>query len=410
MNELTIKRGPARSRLAAPASQTTERATLRILGTEITLLDEIRTRAEADLGIRIEFDCRNFQATQRQAARSPDAFDIYDQCFHNLDIVWYWRAVQAIDTTRIANWNEVSELTREGVIRPSARVGRGDAPVTRLYVQADGALGSRVTRHISMLPTVHNFDAFAYDERAVAGHPERVGSWKALLDPAFHGRVALVDEPAIGIFDAVLAAESAGLMRFADTGNLSVEEIDALIDRLLVLKADGHFAGFWQTVDDATRMMADGSMALGSMWSPSIAALKQRKIPVRQAVPAEGYRAWHGGLSLSARLEGRLLDVAYEYLNWWLSGWPGAVVARQGYYMSVIDRIRPHLSAPEWDYWYAGLPASVDLPGPGGQTSIKAGSIRSGGSYWDRAANIAVWNTTMDEHNYLVRRWVELVG
>jgi putative spermidine/putrescine transport system substrate-binding protein len=124
----------------------------------------------------------------------------------------------------------------------------------------------------------------------------------------------------------------------------------------------------------------------------------------------EGYRAWHGGLSLSARLEGRQLDIAYDYLNWWLSGWPGAVVARQGYYMSVLDRIRPHLSEAEWNYWYGGRPAAVDLPGPGGETSIKAGSLRSGGSYWDRAANIAVWNTTMDEHNYLVRRWVELVA
>ncbi|KQT82814.1 extracellular solute-binding protein [Aurantimonas sp. Leaf443] len=410
MNDLTVKSRPAPARLAAPAVQTDPRPMLRILGTEITLLEEIRVQAEADLGIRIAFDCRNFQATQRHAAGSPDAFDIYDQCFHNLDIVWYWRAVQAIDTARIAAWGEVSELTKEGTIRPSARVGRGDAPVTRLYVQADGSLGSRASRFISMLPTVHNFDAFAYDERAVDGHPERVTSWKALFDPAFHGRVALVDEPAIGIFDAVLAAEAAGLMRFADSGNLSVEEIDALIDLLLTMKADGHFAGFWQTVDDATAMMADRRMALGSMWSPSIAALKQRQVPVRQAVPVEGYRAWHGGLSLSARLEGRLLDVAYDYLNWWLSGWPGAVVARQGYYMSVPERIRPHLSAAEWDYWYGGMPAARDLPGPGGRPSITAGSLRSGGSYWDRAANIAVWNTTMDEHNYLVRRWVELVG
>jgi putative spermidine/putrescine transport system substrate-binding protein len=36
--------------------------------------------------------------------------------------------------------------------------------------------------------------------------------------------------------------------------------------------------------------------------------------------------------------------------------------------------------------------------------------VRSGGSYWQRANCIAVWNTTMDEHNYLVRRWMQLVG
>lgn len=36
--------------------------------------------------------------------------------------------------------------------------------------------------------------------------------------------------------------------------------------------------------------------------------------------------------------------------------------------------------------------------------------LRVGGSYWQRANSIAVWNTTMDEHNYLVRRWMQFVG
>jgi putative spermidine/putrescine transport system substrate-binding protein len=68
------------------------------------------------------------------------------------------------------------------------------------------------------------------------------------------------------------------------------------------------------------------------------------------------------------------------------------------------------MTPAEWDYWYAGLPAVEDLPGPDGKIHIRAGSVRSGGSYWQRANCIAVWNTTMDEHNYLVRRWMQLVG
>lgn len=105
-----------------------------------------------------------------------------------------------------------------------------------------------------------------------------------------------------------------------------------------------------------------------------------------------------------------MLDVAYDYLNWWISGWPGAVVARQGYYISTPERSRRYMTAAEWDYWYEGLPAREDLPGPDGSTRVKRGSVRSGGSYWQRANGIAVWNTTMDEHNYLVRRWMQLVG
>jgi putative spermidine/putrescine transport system substrate-binding protein len=50
------------------------------------------------------------------------------------------------------------------------------------------------------------------------------------------------------------------------------------------------------------------------------------------------------------------------------------------------------------------------LPGPDGTTTIAEGEVRSGGSYLQRASSIAVWNTTMDEHNYLTRRWAELVA
>lgn len=410
MNEASGREFRARGRLAAPALNTHGAATLRVLGTEITLLEQLRRAAELDLGIRIVFENHDFPNAQRKAAREPDSFDVYDQCFHNLDIVWYWRAIQAIDTARIPLWDEVSSLSRSGTISPSAPIGQGDAPVTKLYVQPDQSLGPQPSRFVSMLPTVHNFDSFGILEGSGPPASERATSWAALLDPEWHGRVALVDEPAIGIFDVALAAQSAGLLSFSDIGNLSAEEIDRLIALLTERKRRGHFASFWRTAAEATEQMAQGRFAIGSLWSPSIASLKRQGVAVRQAIPREGYRAWHGGLCLSRRLEGRQLDIAYSYLNWWLSGWPGAVVARQGYYMSVVDRVRPHLSRAEWDYWYDGRPASEDLPGPDGEPSIRQGASRSGGSYWSRASNVAVWNTTMDEHNYLVRRWGELVA
>jgi len=78
--------------------------------------------------------------------------------------------------------------------------------------------------------------------------------------------------------------------------------------------------------------------------------------------------------------------------------------------MSIPGRVRSHLTPAEWAYWYEGEPAPSDLPGPDGTITVRAGSVRSGGSYWQRASSIAVWNTTMDEHNYLVRRWTQFVG
>src|ERR1700721_1746898 len=75
------------------------------------------------------------------------------------------------------------------------------------------------------------------------------------------------------------------------------------------------------------------------------------------SLPAEGSPGWHGGLCLSSRADPKVVDAAYAYFNWWLEGWAGAQLARQGYYMSVPERTRAHLSDAEWSYWYLGLAA-----------------------------------------------------
>lgn len=405
-----MKKTTQSPRPPAPAIHTAGRPYLRILGTEITALPEIQKQAEADLGITIAFENLDFLSAQRKAATQPETYDLYDQCFHNLDIVWFWRAIQPIDLERIRRWDEVTDLTKTGRIGPNASFGHGDAPVTKLYVQPSQSLGAQRSRWISMLPTVHNFDSFAFRPDIVNGSAERIGSWGALFDEHWAGRAALVDEPAIGIFDAALAAQARGDIAFRDIGNMSIAEIDALIGLLEERRREGHFHRFWRTAAEAADMMAAGETVIQSMWSPGLAALRRRGVPVEEAVPAEGYRAWHGGLCLSSRLPEGLRDAAYDYLNWWLEGYAGAVVARQGYYMSVPDRVRPHLTADEWAYWYDGEPTATDLPGPDGTIGIKAGSVRAGGSYWQRASSIAVWNTTMDEHNYLVRRWARFLA
>ncbi len=398
------------ARLATPALHLAGRPIVRVLGTEITLLESIRARAEADLGITLTFENLDFVSAQRKAATRPETYDVYDQCFHNLDIVWFWRAIQAIDLKRIARWGDVSDLTKTGRIHPGAAIGRGDAPVTKLFVQPNRSLGSAPSDRISMLPTVHNLDSFAYNSNVVNGHLEPSASWGALFDDRWAGRVALVDEPAIGIFDAALAAQAQGEAHFDDIGNMSTAEIDRLMEFLASRKRAGFFCGFWKTAAEAADMMLAGEATIQSMWSPGVSFLRSRGFSVREAVPREGYRAWHGGLCLAAHLTGRTLDAAYEYLNWWLDGWAGAVVARQGYYMSIPERVRKHLTAAEWSYWYEGEPAAQDLCGPNGKKTVGRGEMRSGGAYRQRASRIAVWNTTMDEHNYLVRRWAQLVG
>ncbi|GHG99341.1 ABC transporter substrate-binding protein [Pseudodonghicola xiamenensis] len=380
---------------------------LRILTTEIQPWRFLKAQAEADLGFPLEFIEKDFNSAQRTAAIDPASYDIYDQCFHNLDIVWYWRAIQAIDTRRITRWDEIDDLTRtRGGQVASAR---GDAPASRLFVQHDATLSDSASGRISMLPTFYNFDSFAVETTGLDVDRE-VTSWAELLDSKWAGRVALVDEPAIGLFDLAMALSASGQMSFRDMGNMSVEEIDTLVDHATALIHAGHFAPFWLRANEPVERFLDRELKLSSIWSPTIVEMKRLGVSVRQARPEEGYRAWHGGMCLSRHLDGEKLDRAYAWLNWYLDGYAGAVVARQGYYMSVADPVRAHLPQADWDYWYEGLPAPHDLLDASGRPAIKAGEQRSGGSRSARARHIAIWNSTMDEHNYVVRRWNELVA
>ncbi len=385
------------------------RRRLRVLGTSITLLPPVRERARADLGFDIEFTQLDFLDCQRQAAMTPDAYDVYEQCFHNLDIVWFWGALQPIDIARIHEWDNISALVKLGGVSKYASSGRGDAPVKKLYIQPGGFLGSKPSRHISMLPTVHNMDSFGFDARVFGSGPDQRPSWAWLLDRRAKGRIALVDEPAIGFFDAALAAEASGELEFDDIGNMTIDEINALMKLLERKRVEGYFRATWRDGDEAALLVEQGSVAVQSMWSPVYGKLRGAGSHFIEAAPVEGYRAWHGGASLSHHLRGAELDMAYEYLNWWLSGFAGAVMARQGYYISNPSRARDYLSAEEWAYWYDGAPAARDLSGPDGDIVVPAGSRRAGGPYTDRARRIVIWNTVMDEYNYAARAWDRFV-
>jgi putative spermidine/putrescine transport system substrate-binding protein len=396
--------------LHAPFVHTKEKITLRVLGTHVTLREPIRRQAEKELGFNIVFEPGGSARVLQKASTRPQSFDIYEQWSDSINVLWRSNAIQPIELKRIKLWDEINALTKVGRLTPEAKIGLGDAPYKLLHVQNDQTIGSHFSDLISFLPYVHNTDSFGYDTRVIPrGKAYETESWGWLLDEKWHGKVALVNAPTIGVFDAALAAEANGLMKFKNMGNMTESEVDQLFKILIAKKQQGHFIGFWNSVPESASFMATGRAAVASMFSPAIADLNQQGIPAVYAAPKEGYRAWHGVMCLSSHSQGRVKDAAYDFMNWWLSGWPGAFVARQGYYISVPQRAKPHLSQAEWDYWYEGKPAKEDLMGPDGKKSISKGATRNGGSYWKRFSNVAVWNTVMDSYEYILPRWYEFL-
>jgi putative spermidine/putrescine transport system substrate-binding protein len=395
----------------APYVFARETTKLRILGTHVTLQEELRQKAMHDLGINLVFEAKGSAAVLQKASVKPGSFDLYEQWSNSIRPLWRSGSLQAIDKKRLLYWDEINLLTKTGKIGPEAKYGAGDAPYKILHVQADGSLGEQHTEKLSFLPYVHNVDSFGYNTDVIPkGIAYETESWGWLLDPKHSGKVAIINAPTIGLFDLALAAQALGLVTFANIGSLTKVELDALFRVLTKLKQQNHFSGFWNSVPESIDFMRTKRVVIESMFSPAVSALNGQGIPVTFAAPKEGYRGWHGVMCLSSATTGRVKDVAYEYMNWWLSGWPGAFIARQGYYISNPQRSVAFLNQAEWDYWYEGKVAAQNLVGTDGKIAVKKGDMRTGGSYTKRFSNVAVWNTAMPTYDYSLQKWYEFIS
>ena len=380
---------------------------IRSIGLGVSVINEIQGQASMDLGFTVRGQALGYGAMFGKMLNQNDQYEVAEGYYNDMDVMWPAGVWQPIDTTRIRDWDKVTDLSKTGRLTPESNPGQGDAPFRHLWVDADGNYVEGPSRYVTMVPGWHNADSLGYNPDDT-GRP--IESWAELFSEDFKGAVALLNVPQIGVMDAALAIEGLGAYQFKDKGNMSREEIDFLIDFLIAKKEEGHFRAFWETFGQSVNLMVSGEVVLESMWSPAVTAIKAEGVPCVYAFPKEGMRGWHGGCAISSKVTGKALDQAYEYINWWLDGWGGAFVARQGYYMSVPENVKKYLEPEEWDFWYEGKPAARELPDPFGTIIVEKGEVRDGGSYWNRFSNIAVWNSLMDENDYLVKRWTEFLS
>jgi len=391
-------------------AQNLKDVTLRHVGSSYSAIIDIARKAREDLGFNIEMQNVDGDALVNRVVTQPNTVDIADLEYWAVQKVFPRGVMQGIDIAKIKRWDEIVPIFTEGKYPDGSDVSRqGTLPFKVQYTESSDATAFHdgPSDWATLLPQIYNADTLGIRPDIIQRPIEH---WRELFNEEFRGRAALVDIPSIGIMDAAMALESAGEITYGDKGNMTREEIDFTVDRLIELKQDGHFRAFWTSFDQSVNLMASGEVVIQSMWSPAVTAVRTRGIDCLYVPLQEGYRAWAAGLGLMSHLEGLELEAAYEYLNWYLSGWQGAFIARQGYYSSVPETAKEYLSEDEWGYWYEGEPAESDITDPYGNVMEQAGSVRDGGAFWDRMGNIACWNTVMDENVYMVRKWNEFVA
>ncbi|UJW83996.1 ABC transporter substrate-binding protein [Devosia sp. SL43] len=383
--------------------------TLRQFGTGVSNLNAIAEKCKEDLGITLEMTATDSDAAAQRAVTQPDSYDIADIEYWILKKVFPTGVIQPMDTSKLTYYDKIVPLFKTGKLLPDSVIAQGTAPHTVGFVEAPGdkTFAAGETGWFTMVPTIYNADTLGIRPDLVG---REISTWADIMDPAFKGKTAIINVPSIGIMDAAMIMEAMGNITYGDKGNMTTAEIDATIDFLIKAKQDGQFRAFWKSFDESVNLMSSGEVVIQSMWSPAVAAVRSKGIACKYQPLKEGYRSWGGGLGLAAHLQGAQLDAAYEYINWYTSGWVGGYLNRQGYYSAAMETAKEHMSADEWGYWIEGKAATGDILAPDGTVMEKAGAIRDGGSFEERMGKVACWNSVMDEDRYMVRRWNEFIA
>ena len=390
-------------------AQNIKNVTLRQFGTGVSNLNEVAKKVKEDLGFTLEMTALDSDSVTQRAATQPKSFDIADIEYWICKKVWGAGNLQAMDTSKIKNYDKIVGIFKSGKLTPDSVIAQGTAPHTVGFV--DGPNGKtfapKETGWMTLIPTIYNADTLGIRPDLIK---RPINSWTELLNPEFKGKASILDISSIGIMDAAMVCEAMGEVKYGDKGNMTKEEIDKTMAIFTEAKKAGQFRAFWKSFDESVNLMASGEVVIQSMWSPAITAVRSKGIPCVYQPLKEGYRSWGGGIGLSANLSGLELDAAYEYINWYLSGWVGGFLMRQGYYSAVPETSKKFMSEDEWGFWFEGKEAKGDIVNPQGKVMEKAGAVRDGGSFYDRMGAVACWNAVMDENKYMVRKWNEFIA
>ena len=390
-------------------AQNIKNITLRQFGTGVSNLNAVADKVKTDLGFTLQMTALDTDAVTQKAVTQPKSYDIADIEYFAIKKVFPTGVMQPMDAKKIKYVDKIVPIFTKGRLTPDTPPGQGTTPYSVGYV--DGPNGKVFakgqTEWMTLIPTIYNADTLGIRPDLV-GRP--ITHWKDLVDPAFKGKASILNIPSIGIMDAAMVMESLGTLKYGDKGNMTKPEIDKTVAFLIETKKAGQFRAFWKSFDESVNLMASGEVIIQSMWAPAVAAVRSKGIACTYQPLAEGYRAWAGGLGLAKHLNGLELDAAYEYINWYLSGWVGAYLNRQGYYSAVLETAKQYMTPDEWGYWIEGKPAQKDILSPEGKVMEKAGAVRDGGSFNERMSRIACWNSVMNEDRYMVQKWNEFIA
>src|SRR5689334_14317399 len=238
-------------------AQNIKNITLRQCGTGVSAFNEIAEKAKADLGFTLQMTALDSDAVVQRVVTQPNSFDIGDIEYWMVKKVFPAKTLQAMDTKKIKYFDKIVPIFTSGKLKPDSVIAQGTAPHSVGFVEGKDStkFAKGQTQWFTAIPTIYNADTLGIRPDLVG---REITQWKDILDPKFKGKTSILNVPSIGIMDAAMICESAGIMKYADKGNMTKAEIDKTIDFLIKTKKEGQFRAFWKTFDESVNLMASG--------------------------------------------------------------------------------------------------------------------------------------------------------
>ena len=288
---------------------------------------------------------------------------------------------------------------------------QGTAPKKVIFLEGEKSkvFSKTPTQFMSLIPTVYNADTLGIRPDLIK---RPINSWAELLNPEFKGKAAILNIPSIGIMDAAMVVEAKGIYKYPDKGNMTKAEIDLTIKTLIEAKKAGQFRSLWKDFNESGQ--PDGVRRGGDPVDVVAGRDGGAHQGHRLHLPAaEGRLPRLGrGLRRAGHANGKKLDATYEFINWFLDGWAGAYLNRQGYYSRGAGNRQGQdgtlSSGPTG--WKASRPRRTSSR-PTATCWPRSAQTRDGGSYErPHGGGGACWNALMDENTYMVQKWNEFVA
>ena len=209
-------------------AQNIKDVTLRQFGTGVSNLNEVAQQVKEDLGFTLEMTALDSDSVTQRAVTQPNSFDIADIEYWVCKKVWGAGNLQAMDTSKITNYDKIVGIFKSGKLTPESIIAQGTAPHTVGFTEGPDSttFATEETGWMTLIPTIYNADTLGIRPDLI-GRP--IDSWAELLNPEFKGKASILDISSIGIMDAAMVAEAMGEIQYGDKGNMTKEEIDQTI-------------------------------------------------------------------------------------------------------------------------------------------------------------------------------------